>query len=136
MGEPVVGDEPNGNVPECEEWYYQTHQQVQWVCTEVGDPDNPWDWDDCFNQGGSPEDCFCALIGNCGEEGNEPPPPLPEIINDVDDPCIRSSVNSAISLDCKNKISMFDNEVFGKSENFIKHIFDQVYTGNDCNFDA
>lgn len=137
VGDVIVGDDPNTDVDECTEWSYQTHEQTQWVCDEVGnEEDDPWG--DCLGNGGTPESCFCDLIGDCngGGGGYEEPPPLPEVLNNVDDPCLKSSVNNAIALDCKNEISSFINTVFGNSDQFILDFQDNTLIGSQATFDA
>jgi hypothetical protein len=61
---------------------------------------------------------------------------FPEIINNVDDPCLRNSVNEAINLDCRNKIATFVNTVFSTSEQFHLQFHDNVLTGANANLEA
>ncbi len=106
---------------------------------EPGDP-----FSDCVTYGGSSEECTCQVYGlGCdgdggggGGGGEENPPAVPEITNDVDDPCIKNSVNDAISRDCKNEITSFVNTVFGNSDKFHLKFSDEVFAGADATDDA
>lgn len=84
-------------VMECGPWINTGDCWTEEVCNGPGDP------------------CLMYGIGCEGDGGGEP---VPEIINNVDDPCIRQSVNNAINGGCSNKISNFINSVFANSEQF------------------
>ena len=82
---------------------------------------------DCL-ENNSNEDCYCYIFGiGCPidpEDGNET---LPIIVNSVDNPCLKSNVENAISLDCRNKISNFINTVFLDNENLILYFSDNEF---------
>lgn len=94
---------------------------------EPGDP-----FSDCVTYGGSSEECTCQVYGlGCegdgggGGGGGENPPAVPEIVNNVTDPCIKNNVNNVIGLDCKNEITSFINTTFSGSQQYHLQFFDQ-----------
>lgn len=100
------------------------------------DPNGPGGLDDCLNSGMNIEECFCALYQlACGDPGGGDSP-LPETINNVENPCIRAMVFDAISRDCQNKITNFVNTAFSTNEHFHLVFYDKplgVIVGEDAN---
>ena len=105
---------------ECTNWYNTGECWMEYWCDEGGDP------------------CEVAGIG-CHDEGrdsgDEPPSP-PEIVNNVDDPCIRNSVISVVNGGCKNQITNFINTTFANSDQFHLQFNDAVLAGSSANVDA
>ncbi len=64
--------------------------------------------------------------GDPGQGGS-----LPEIDNQVDDPCLRSMVNYAINGGCSNKITNFINSKFGSSQTHHLYFIDNPFVGTE-----
>lgn len=128
-------------------------QTIEEYCAEHGEWVDYGDWfiPECYDDGNgepepdplldcltgpNPENCFCDLYGlGCDPEGGGGQP-LPNVMNVVDDPCIKSSVDNAISLDCRNEITTFINNVFVNNEEFHLHFSDHAFLAPDTNLDA
>ena len=123
------------------EWVQQG-TVTEWVCREeTNDPENPGDSEEvnlCMNTGMTEEECICIFYANLCDPGDggggENPPPL--LINDVNDPCIKNSVNNAISSDCRNEITAFINNAFGTNETYHLYFYDNTLTGDLADADA
>lgn len=71
---------------------------------------------------GNMDDCYCLLWGiGCGNDPNGNTEPLPLLQNNVVDPCLHAMVENAISLDCRNKIATFINNVYSNSQ--LNHLY-------------
>lgn len=137
----VCGDEPC-NTENCDHWIIYVNIGTQLTCDYSEDPDDD-PWGDCMLNGGT-EDCVCQVLGLCDADdpcelygidcdGGENAPILQ---NNVTNPCIKNSVDNAISLDCRNKITNFINQVFVNSETYHLYFEDGVLTGSSVNDDA
>lgn len=101
---------------QCDPWFATGNQ---WCIGEEEMNENP----DCTVPN-SPE-CSCSLTGGCedpGGGGEEDPDD--ELINNVENPCIRSMVDQAISRDCNNTITTFMNTTFANNENLHLVFYD------------
>ncbi len=116
------------NCQENGHWYDEGGTYEFPECYDPGEGPDPLE--DCMSTG-STEDCYCALWGiGCGSSGGGEITP-PEILNHVTDPCLRNSVDNAISKDCRNKITGFVNTVFGSGNQFNLQFLNSYFPAGD-----
>lgn len=116
VGEVINADEP-GEPDECTDWYDYSYWDLEFRCDDIGGPGEDDPMEVCMSMGLSTEQCTCIWYGlGCEEQGGGYTPPLPIVINDVTNPCMRSSVENAINSDVRNKVSQKINEVWQNSD--------------------
>ncbi len=141
--------------PNCNGWHLETQCEdyISYVYVDSdggtgsggsgGEPTVPDGNGDGGSGSGAPPNCNTGSgsgtnTNPCGPGWvtEEEPEANYEILNNCTNPCIYNSVNTAIDLNCKNKISNFLNGTFSNSQNFHLLFTDGAFTGTLATADA